>query len=67
MKFETVRIYFLSDFSFCCHQKILLPWQREVRFISAVISSYLKTALIGFDGCCESVLIASYFNTLTKE
>ena len=25
MKFETVRIYFLSEFSVCCHPKILLP------------------------------------------
>ena len=30
MKFETVRIYFLSEFSVCCHPKILLPWQRDV-------------------------------------
>ena len=30
MKFETVRIYFFSEFSFCCHRKILQPWQRDV-------------------------------------
>ena len=30
MKFETVLIYFLSEFSVCRHPKILLPWQREV-------------------------------------
>ena len=30
MKFGTVRIYFLSEFSVCCHPKILLPWQRDV-------------------------------------
>ena len=30
MKFETVRIYFLSDILVCCHSKILLPWQRDV-------------------------------------
>ena len=30
MKFQTVRIYFLSEFSVCCHPKILLPWQRDV-------------------------------------
>ena len=28
--FETVRIYFLSEFSVCCDPKILLPWQRDV-------------------------------------
>ena len=30
MKFETVRIYFLCEFSVCCHTKILLPWQCEI-------------------------------------
>ena len=30
MKFKTVRIYFLSEFSVCFHPKILLPWQRDV-------------------------------------
>ena len=30
MKFETVRIYFLSEFLVCCHPKILLPWQHDV-------------------------------------
>ena len=25
-----VRIYFLSEFSVCCHPKILLPWQHDV-------------------------------------
>ena len=30
MKFETVRIYFLSDFSVCCDPKIFLQWQRDV-------------------------------------
>ena len=30
MKFETVRIYFLGEFSLCCHPKILLPRQRGV-------------------------------------
>ena len=30
MKFETVRILFLSEFSVCCHPKILLPWQPDV-------------------------------------
>ena len=30
MKFETVWIYFLSQFSVCYHPKILLPWQRDV-------------------------------------
>ena len=30
MKFETVRIHFLSDVLVCCHSKILLPWQRDV-------------------------------------
>ena len=30
MKFETVRIYFLSDVLICCHPEILLPWQRDV-------------------------------------
>ena len=30
MKFETVRIYFLSEFSVFCHPNILLPWQRDV-------------------------------------
>ena len=29
MKFETARIYFLSEFSVCCHPKVLLPWQRD--------------------------------------
>ena len=31
MKFETVRIHFLSDFLVCCHPEILLPLQRDVR------------------------------------
>ena len=31
MKFETMRIiYFLSDFSLCCHPNILLPWQHDI-------------------------------------
>ena len=30
MKFETVRIHFLSDVLVCCHPGILLPKQREV-------------------------------------
>ena len=30
MKFETVRIHFLSDVLVCCHPQILLPWQRDV-------------------------------------
>ena len=30
MKFETVRTYFLSEFSVCRHPKILLPWQSDV-------------------------------------
>ena len=30
MKFETVQIYFLSEFSVCCHPNILLLWQRDV-------------------------------------
>ena len=29
MKFGTVQIYFLSEFSACCHPNILLPWQRD--------------------------------------
>ena len=29
IKFEIVRIHFLSDFQFGCHQEILLPWERE--------------------------------------
>ena len=30
LKLETVRIYFLSEFSVCSKKKILLPWQRDV-------------------------------------
>ena len=30
MKFETVRIDFLSDVLVCCQPEILLPWQRDV-------------------------------------
>ena len=30
MKFEIMRIYFLSEFSVCCHPKNLLPWRRDV-------------------------------------
>ena len=30
MKFETVRMYFLSEFSVVCHPKILLPYQHDV-------------------------------------
>ena len=30
MKFDTLPIYFLSDFSVCCHPKIFLQWQRDV-------------------------------------
>ena len=30
MKFETVRIHFLSDVLVCCHSKVLLPWHRDV-------------------------------------
>ena len=30
MKFETVRIHFLSDVLVCCHPQILLTWQRDV-------------------------------------
>ena len=28
---ETVRIHFLRDVFICCHPKILLPWQRDVK------------------------------------
>ena len=31
MKFEIVRIDFKVILSVCCHPKILLPWQRDVR------------------------------------
>ena len=31
MKFETLRIYFFSEFSVCFQPKILLPWKRDVR------------------------------------
>ena len=30
MKFETVQIYFLSEFLVCCHPKNLLPWQHNL-------------------------------------
>ena len=30
MKFETVRIHFLSDALVCCHAKIVLLWQRDL-------------------------------------
>ena len=30
MKFETVRIHFLSDVLACCYPEILLPWKRDV-------------------------------------
>ena len=30
MKFETVRIHFLSDVLICCHPEILLAWQLDV-------------------------------------
>ena len=30
-KFETVRIYFFSEFSVCSHPKILQPWQPDVK------------------------------------
>ena len=30
MKFETVRILFLSDVLICGHPEILLPWQGDV-------------------------------------
>ena len=30
MKSDTLRIYFLSDILVCCHQEMLLPWQRDV-------------------------------------
>ena len=30
MKFETLQIQFLSEFSVCCDPEILLPWQRDV-------------------------------------
>ena len=31
MKFEIVRIDFKVILSVCCHPKILIPWQRDVR------------------------------------
>ena len=34
MKFETVRIHFLSYVLACCHPEILLPWQREAATLS---------------------------------
>ena len=30
MKVETMRIYFLIEFSVCCRPNILLSWQRDV-------------------------------------
>ena len=40
MKFETVRIHFLSDVLICCHPEILLPRQRDV-----TTSLYLRHSL----------------------
>ena len=34
MKFETVRIHFLSDVLACCHPEILLPRQRDLATLS---------------------------------
>ena len=34
MKFETVRILFLSDVLACCHPEILLPRQRDLATLS---------------------------------
>ena len=45
MKFETVRIYFLSEFSVCSHPKILLPWQRDV-----TTSPLYSVPMLGFLG-----------------
>ena len=30
MKFEAVRIHYLSEITVCCHPEMLLPWQRDV-------------------------------------
>ena len=35
MKFEIVQIDFKVILSVCCHPKILLPWQRDVRTFSS--------------------------------
>ena len=44
MKFEMVRIYFLSDVLICCHPDILLPWQSGVT-TSSVYSSIIINKL----------------------
>ena len=36
MKFETVRLHFLSEVLICCHPEILLPWQRDVQFLFSI-------------------------------
>ena len=43
MKFETVRIYFFSEFSVCYHPKRLLPWQSGVT--TSPLYSLAKTAI----------------------
>ena len=43
MKFETLRIYFLSEFFSVCRPKILLPWQREVT--TSPLYSHLSSPL----------------------
>ena len=43
MKFEIMRIYLLSEFSVCCHPKMLLLWQREVT--TSPLYSHLSSPL----------------------
>ena len=60
MKFETVRIHFLSDVLLCCHPKILLPWQRDVTTsplywwcIACVF--HIWWALVGYEELAEEL------------
>ena len=63
MKYETMRIYFLSEFSVCCHPKILLPWQHDV-----TTSLYYNALCIIFSVTCViQVMSATRAVTFTSE
>ena len=67
--FETMRNLFLSEFSGCCHLKILLPRQREKRLLISIQSYFgatLALPLIPWDGVRVSILTLISFTEKEK-
>ena len=66
MKFETARIYFLSEFSGCRHPKVLLPWQRDEttslywKSLNGTSITRMRAALLYYILFCLRILFWGY-------